>query len=137
MKFRLPLGVLALAILIFGSAALVTGRSGMAQDAGELDMKQIFRCNPTDLVPVARCDEARDLLMNNCTLCHIFVPIVISQFDSDGWWGLLARHVEGNRVDQLSKEQIETIHDYLTANFNPSLDPPELPPALLENWTSY
>lgn len=137
MRLPLSLGAIALATFLFGYAALVTGKPGLAQDAETLDMNVVFRCYPTDQVPEARCDEARELLLNNCTLCHIFVPIVMSQFDASGWRSLLDRHVEGNRADLLSAEQIDTIHAYLTANFNPDLEPPELPAALLENWTSY
>jgi hypothetical protein len=105
--------------------------------AQDLDMNEIFRCHPTEKVPVERCDEARQLVLSNCTLCHIFVPIVMQQFDEAGWDSLIVRHREANRVDTLSDEQVETIRDYLAANFNPNYDPPELPPELLENWTSY
>lgn len=127
---------LAIATLAIGGAGFyaATPSRSIAQ---ELDMNEIFRCHPTDEVPTERCDEARSLILANCTLCHIFVPIVLQQFDKEGWDGLIVRHREANRVDNLSDEQVTTIRDYLAANFNEQYDPPELPAELLQNWTSY
>jgi hypothetical protein len=127
--------LLAIAAAALSGAGLFAAPApALAQD---LDMNEIFRCYPTELVPEERCDEARQLLLSNCTLCHIFVPIVMQQFDEAGWDSLIVRHREANRVDTLTDEQVETVRDYLAANFNPNYDPPELPPELLENWTSY
>ena len=84
-----------------------------------------------------KCGKARDLIVNNCTLCHTFVPIVMQKYDSKGWSSLLNRHVIGGRVKQLSGPDIATIHDYLSDNFNGRLPPPALPPALAKTWTSY
>lgn len=130
---RVPMATVVAVSAIFG-AAVLTGKPGIAQD---LDMNEIFRCYPTEEVPEERCDEGRKLVLDNCTLCHIFVPIVMVQFDRQGWQGLIDRHREGGRADQLSDEQVETVTEYLAANFNPDYDPPELPAALLENWTAY
>lgn len=103
--------------------------------AQDLDMEEVFRCHETPEVPAETCNEARSLILDNCTTCHAFVPIVLQQFDAEGWNGLLDRHRP--RVPQLSDEQIETIGAYLAANFNPDYEPPELPPELLEQWTDY
>ena len=127
---KLPL---LLAGLIIG-ASLLSVPAATAQNA---NMEEIFRCKATDEAGKAACLEARHLITNNCTLCHTFVPIVMQQFDSDGWNGLLDRHVMNGRADQLGPEQIAAIHDYLAANFNGELPPPELPPELLQTWTSY
>ncbi len=134
--------------ILFASLLLVAGfavvgafvgqQPARAQDGVEgLDMNEIFRCFQTDPEGVAKCDEARSLILGNCVLCHMFVPIVLQQFDAGGWQSLIDRHRIGNRVDALSDEQVKTIQDYLTANFNPEHEPPELPKELLENWTSY
>lgn len=103
--------------------------------AQNLDMEEIFRCTPSEEVDAEMCSEARDLILNNCTLCHAFVPIVLQQFDKDGWDGLFDRHAD--RSPQLTDEQIEDMTTYLAANFNPSMEPPELPQELLDLWTSY
>src|SRR5690606_36673602 len=83
------------------------------------------------------CLAARQVLLNDCTTCHTFVPIVMQSFDENGWRGLLTRHVENGRVTQVPPEQIENLRLYLAENFNGDLPPPDLPPALLETWTSY
>jgi hypothetical protein len=122
------------AALLLSLAALpaLTTRPAAAQD---LDMKKIFRCSATDKAGVAACDQARGTILNNCTSCHAFVPIVMQQFDAAGWNGLFDRHRD--RVPQLSEPQLAEVRSYLTANFNPDTPPPELPPELLKEWTAY
>jgi mono/diheme cytochrome c family protein len=123
----IPLVLLAAS---FGPVATSVGQ-------GNVDLAQIFRCSATDEAGAAKCVEARDLITNNCTVCHTFVPIVMQQFDAAGWTGLLDRHVQNGRVNQLSSEQIAAIHAYLSENFNGDLPPPELPPELLQTWTAF
>jgi hypothetical protein len=65
----------------------------------------------------------------------VFVAIVVQQFDQAGWDGLFERHK--GRAAQLSDAQMSEMKAYLVANFNPKLDPPELPPELLKMWTAY
>jgi hypothetical protein len=126
---RLALGVFCICTLFWGVAGV---RPAVAKD---LDMKKVFRCQATDKAGVAACDRARNLILNNCTSCHAFVPIVLQQFDVAGWGGLLSRH--RSRVPQLSDAQVAEIKAYLAANFNASLPPPDLPAELLKEWTSY
>ena len=71
----------------------------------------------------------------NCTVCHNFVPIVMQQFEPEAWDGLFDRHRP--RVPQLGDAQLKLMRDYLVANFNPDLEPPELPEDLLKTWTTY
>jgi len=78
--------------------------------------------------------EMRDMVMNNCTNCHTFVPIVILQMGSDHWDTSMNIHRE---YVALSDEERQVLYDYLKANFNPDTPVPELPAALLESWTSY
>lgn len=125
--------ILLVAVLFGVNLASVT----LSRGQGSVDLEQIFRCAATDEPGKAQCVAARDLITNNCTICHTFVPIVMQQFDANGWTGLLDRHVSNGRVNQLSPEQIATIHDYLAANFNGTLPPPDLPPELLKTWTAY
>lgn len=134
---RTPIKLPALlATLVFLCSGLIVSSNTLAR-AQELDLDQVFRCEATDVAGIAACAQGRDLILNNCTVCHTFVPIVMQQFDGAGWTSLLDRHIGNGRVNQLSPEQIAAIHDYLTANFNGSLPPPDLPPELLSTWTSY
>ncbi len=98
-------------------------------------MKKMFRCQATDKAGIAACDKSREIILNNCTTCHVFVAIVVQQFDRDGWNGLFSRH-EG-RVTQLDSNTLDEMKSYLAANFNPQMDPPDVPPELLKEWTAY
>lgn len=124
------MAVVLLAIVVFMSMPL-----GQPAHAQNLDMDEIFRCTPTANVSAAQCGEARDLILNNCTICHAFVPIVLQQFDEPGWDGLFDRHAD--RSPQLTASQTQKMVKYLAANFNSSIDPPDLPQELLDLWTSY
>ena len=124
--------VALLALVVLATTAFAVVGTSRAQ---QLDMDVIFRCHGDSEEDRALCDEGRDLIVNNCTSCHTFVPIVLQQFEAEGWEGLLDRH--RGRVSHLSDEQVATIHAYVSANFNPEQEPPPLPPAMLQNWTSY
>ena len=100
-------------------------------------MDAVFRCTAKEAAVVKRCRDTRGIIMNNCTVCHSFVPIVMQQFDANGWDSLMTRHVSGGRVPNLPADQARAVQDYLVANFNPDKDPPDLPEELLQNWTSY
>lgn len=132
MTAKAAFGVALAAGLVY-AATLHLGALSPAM--AQLDMQEIFRCVELEEVPAEDCDRARELILNNCTNCHAFVPIVLQQFDDASWRGLLDRHRD--RVRHLSDDDVEIIHRYLTHNFNMDLPPPELPPELLENWTSY
>jgi hypothetical protein len=129
-RMALALAIVAGGALSYG--AVVGVRPALAKD---LDMKKIFRCSATDKPGVDACDKARALILDNCTTCHPFVPIVLQQFDEDGWTGLIDRHRD--RVGQLNRDEITAVRAYLAANFNPSKPPPDLPPDLVKEWTAY
>jgi hypothetical protein len=116
--------------------ALGAGLTATGASAQQLDLDEVFRCSG-ETVSHENCLAARQVLLNDCTTCHTFVPIVMQSFDENGWRGLLTRHVENGRVTQVPPEQIENLRLYLAENFNGELPPPDLPPALLETWTSY
>jgi mono/diheme cytochrome c family protein len=88
-----------------------------------------------DLDAIFPAGEGRDLVLNNCQSCHTWVPIVVLQMQEDEWYRWSIEH--RTRVSGLSDEQFDTLYRYLVANFNPQRPVPELPPALLESWTSY
>lgn len=108
-----------------------------------VDIKEMLPCELEDVpgltteeqAELARCLQARGLILENCTLCHTFVPIVLQQFDEGAWTGLIDRHRV--RVTHLSEDEIQTIRWYLIRTFNPDNPPPPVPPELLEDWTSY
>ena len=77
----------------------------------------------------------RDLLLNNCQNCHVWVPIVILQMDEDAWYRNSLEHRD--RVGSLPDADFETLYEYLATNFTPDTPVPQLPAALLEAWTSY
>jgi len=77
----------------------------------------------------------RELVLNNCTSCHTFVPIVVLQMDKEAW-EVNSRDHRG-RVSGLSDAEFKTVYEYLVKNFNPSTPVPKLPKALLDTWTSY
>jgi len=122
----------ALTSLLLIGALCAAARGAQAQD---LDMKKIFRCSATDKSGIDSCDRARTMILDNCTSCHAFVPIVLQQFDQAGWKGLFDRH--RGRTPQLDDQQLATIETYLAANFNGQRPPPDLPPDLLKQWTAY
>jgi hypothetical protein len=77
----------------------------------------------------------RELVLNNCQSCHVWVPIVILQMDQDAWRRNSLEHRE--RVKGLSDEEFKTLYEYLSTTFTPERPVPKLPPELLETWTSY
>ena len=129
----------AFLILITGTLTLTIGcgapasdapapepESTAAEDSGpiRLDMDKIFPPGP-----------GRDLVFNNCQTCHVWVPIVILQMDETQWARNGSEHRD--RVGLVSDEDFELMYEYLITTFTPDRPVPELPPALLEAWTSY
>lgn len=127
----------SLSFLVATATLALVGPVASPAEAQELDLDAIFRCNGESGVEPEECAAQRGVIINNCTVCHTFVPIVMQQWTEDEWRNLLVRHVGNGRVDQLSEEDVAELKEYLAATFNTDLPPPELPPALLETWTSY
>ena len=74
------------------------------------------------------CAAARGAIMQNCTSCHTFVPIVKAQKTPEEWTSTLGQHRE--RVADVSEAQYKQIGALLAGNFNPQNEPPTLPPEL-------
>lgn len=132
---RKALATASVVLVICGAAGFDPMWPPSAADAQDVNLDEIFRCVDDPDVDQADCDVARNLILNNCTTCHTFVPIVLQQNDAGAWNGLLDRHRD--RAGHVSEEEFETIREYLIANFNDDLQPPEVPPQLLETWTDY
>ena len=77
----------------------------------------------------------RELVLDNCQSCHVLVPILILPLDDAAWHRNSIEHRE--RVEGLGDDDFSTLYDYLAANFTPETPKPELPPALLDTWTTY
>lgn len=130
---RRPLAVIALFSVLLTLAMVAT--IAFSARSQELDVKAILRCSADNAEQETDCDRSRGLVMQYCTSCHTFAPIVMQQFDESGWASLMNRHK--GWIPNLPEADFQQIRSYLTANFRPDLDPPELPPELLDTWTSY
>lgn len=120
-----------LATLFAGALAVATVLSVPAVQAQDLDLDAVFGCTASG--PVAgetpeQCQASRDIVLNNCTSCHSFVPIVKAQKAPDAWDATLGVH--RTRVPQLSDEQYDALREFLKGHFNDQLPPPALPPEL-------
>lgn len=107
--------------------ATTTPKTGAAEAAEEnvaVNIEQIF--------PAA---AEREILLNNCTSCHTFVPIVVLQMDQEAWERNKVIH--RSRVPALGDAEFDNLYKYLIANFNPNRQVPRLPKELLDTWTSY
>ena len=88
-----------------------------------------------DLEAIFPPGPGREVVLGSCQNCHTFVPIVILQMDKDAWRRNSLDHRE--RVATLSDEQFNQAYAYLTENFGPHRPVPQLPPELLQSWTTY
>ncbi|HYM09077.1 MAG TPA: hypothetical protein VEU62_00015 [Bryobacterales bacterium] len=93
---------------------------------------QPAKVNIDEIFPPGR---GRELVLNNCTTCHTFVPIVVLQMTREAWERNSRDHRA--RVAALSDADFKTLYEYLIANFNPTRPVPKLPQELLDTWTSY
>lgn len=123
-----PIRLLAAAALCLAIALpFGTGRPAAQM---QLDFKQIFRCVEGTEIGPAECDRARELITFNCTVCHLFVRIVMKQGTPTDWNATIERH--RSRLPDLPAADMDAMRDYLAANFRPDLAPPDLPPELLQ-----
>ena len=88
--------------------------------------------NLNEVFPAGR---GRELVLNNCTTCHTFVPIVVLRMSKESWERNSRDHRE--RVKALSDADFKMLYEYLVTNFNPERPVPKLPQELLDTWTAY
>ena len=100
------------------------GPTAASSEPDRVDLDAIFPPGP-----------GRDLLLNNCQTCHVWVPIVILQMDQNAWRRNSLDHRD--RVEALSDEDFKVLYDYLSSTFTPDRPVPKLPQGLLEAWTTY
>ncbi len=113
------------------------GGSDSAEGASESRAGTVAASGPVqiDINAIFPAGPGRELLLNNCQNCHTWVPVVVLQMNEQEWnrWAVEHR----GRVSGLTDDEFATLQTYLITNFNPSTPVPELPPALLESWTTY
>lgn len=117
-----------LAGVTLAAASLFLALPAQAQS---VDLDVIFNCSPDGPIgsqTPEQCLETRGVLLNSCTACHTFVPIVKAQKSAEGWDATLGIH--RSRVPEMSDDQFEALREFLHNHFNDTLPPPELPPAL-------
>lgn len=123
-------GLLGAGLGVLAATLPVGPRPAAPAMAGEggVDLTTIFRCEPDTGVDKAACDHARELIVFNCTVCHLFVRIVDKRGTPEDWQATINRHYD--RLPNLSREDFADITAYLAANFRPDLPPPEVPQAI-------
>lgn len=119
-----------------GAAMVVLLSAGLAQIpqpafAQGVDINVIFNCEPDGPLgaqDAEQCAASRTLLLNTCTACHTFVPIVKAQKTETQWNATLQVH--RTRVPDVSADDFEQLRLFLIAHFNETNPPPTLPPEL-------
>lgn len=127
MAGRQLFGTLALVVLAVAGVVHHETRSGRAQD---FDINAVFWCDAArgGGQSDADCAATRAAVLQQCTSCHTFVPIVKAQKSADEWAATLVAHRD--RMDNLPDGQVKTLGAFLAARFNPQTPPPTLPPEL-------
>ena len=126
------------ALLLATALVLYTSCGGPAPSGGQPSQAPTAASSEPDRVDLDAIfppGPGRDLLLNNCQTCHVWVPIVILQMDQNAWRRNSLEHRD--RVEALSDEDFKVLYDYLSSTFTPARPVPKLPQGLLEAWTSY
>ena len=124
---------IALALLIGACGQADSAGRGAASGGGAAQSGgRTYRVDMDEIFPPG---EGRELVLNNCQNCHIWVPIVVLQMNETEWARSSGEH--RGRVEALGDDDFKTLYAYLSSTFTPERPVPELPPALLELWTSY
>jgi mono/diheme cytochrome c family protein len=123
-----------IALLALAACSVPASSPGPAQPAkvAAAPDTQSAKVNLDEIFPPGR---GRELLLNNCTTCHTFVPIVVLRMTKEAWERNSRDH--RGRVDALSDADFKILYQYLKENFNPDKPVPKLPKELLATWTSY
>jgi hypothetical protein len=126
-------------VLLVSSALALAAACGEQAPSGEQPSEapaatggEPTRVNIDEIFPPG---PGRDLVLNNCQSCHVWVPIVIMQMDKAAWYRNSLEH--RGHVEALSDKEFKILYDYLSSTFTPDRPVPELPQELLEAWTSY
>lgn len=111
--------------------ALPIAASAPAALAQGIDIEVVFNCaadGPIGEQTPKQCVTTRTQLLNNCTACHTFVPIVKAQKAPELWDATLQVHRV--RVPDISDDDYAQFSAFLKAHFNDTVPAPALPPEL-------
>ena len=131
------LGAYSAALALAAGVALAAcgERSPGEESAGGTPPVQAVEARPFNIRDVFPEGPGRELVLDNCQSCHVLVPILILRMDEAAWYRNSLEHRE--RVEGLDDDDFEILYDYLSSTFTPDSPVPELPPALLDTWTTY
>jgi hypothetical protein len=79
--------------------------------------------------------NGRELVLQYCTNCHNIAPMAIAHKTKDEWYYVF--YVDHVNRAPISKADYDTIFNYFVDNYPPDRKIPDLPPELLQDWTSY
>jgi len=134
-RFQSLLWLVCMALLVGCGEGAPSGSSPTGQTAQQQSSNSGGAAYTVDMDAIFPQGAGRDLVLNNCQNCHTWVPIVILQMNELEWDRWAREHRQ--RVEGLTDAEFDTLLNYVKANFNPDTPVPELPPALLEAWTTY
>lgn len=77
----------------------------------------------------------RELVLQYCVNCHNIAPIALAHKTKDEWTYLF--YVDHVNRAPISKADMDAIFNYFVTNYPPDRKVPDLPPELLQDWTSY
>ncbi len=77
----------------------------------------------------------RELVLQYCVNCHNIAPIALAHKTKDEWTYLF--YVDHVNRAPISKADMDAIFNYFVTNYPPDRKIPDLPPELLQDWTSY
>lgn len=132
---------LTVSVIFVGCADSAAPASESSASAPEAEAaSDVFTTNAAgqttlDMDAIFPPGEGRVILLNNCQSCHSWVPVVVLGMAEDEWARWRQEHRQ--RVPGISDEQFEVLYSYLVTNFNPNTPVPDLPPGMLESWTTY
>lgn len=113
-------------------AMALLGVLGGVQAQG-FDVEEVLPCSePQDEedLTLEECQQARELIMFECSACHTIAPVVQAQKTPEEWESTFDAHAD--RIEHLSDEDVALLQRYLTTTFNPDNPVPELPDSLKE-----
>src|SRR5574341_711674 len=91
----------------------------------EVSAAQVQKLNVDDIFPQG---VGLYLMLQSCTNCHEVSLFAILRKSADAWARIRANHAR--RFPALTDAEIESMYEYVVANFNPDRPPSKVPPAL-------
>lgn len=115
-----PTATLAAATVLPTSAS----RPAASNATGKLDIDKLLPPAP-----------GRELVLQYCVNCHNIAPIALAHKTKDEWTYLF--YIDHVNRAPIGKADMDAIFNYFVTNYPPDRKVPDLPPELLQDWTSY